>query len=252
MKSRYSIDITGMRFNKPTVIKGLNEYTTNNGCRGYQKWLCVCDCGKDVITNSYQLIRGVSGSCGIYGCGGSNYIEPDIIGKKFGKLTVIKLLEEKIYKQRAWLCECDCGNFKKTTTAKLSTGQSTNCGCSLIIYADRSIPAKKKEIYANYKRSALLRNLIFELSFEDLCDIIKSTCLYCGSDPKNIKLSNTEYRTPGKYIYNGIDRFNNTIGYVKDNCVPCCFTCNSAKGNSNIEEFLEYLNRLKVVYEQKH
>jgi hypothetical protein len=250
MPSIYNIDLTGRTFNKLTVIEGLNEYSINNGCRGYQKWCCRCNCGLMVITNSYQLLRGVSGSCGIAGCGGRNHKEPELIGKKFGKLTVVELLNEKMYGQRAWLCRCDCGNFKKATTAKLNMGQSTNCGCSLLVYKDRSLPAKKY-VYADYKRRATLRGLSFEILFEDFCVIIASNCFYCGAPPSNIRLSNTQYRTPGKCTYNGIDRFNNNIGYQKDNCMPCCSTCNTAKGRETIEEFVEYIKKLKVIYKKR-
>jgi hypothetical protein len=62
MGNRFNVDLTGRKFNKLTAVEGLNEYSTNNGCMGYQKWLCVC------------------------GCGGRHYKEPKLIGKKFGKL----------------------------------------------------------------------------------------------------------------------------------------------------------------------
>lgn len=48
----------------------------------------------------------------------------------------------------------------------------------------------------------------------------------------------------GNLTYNGIDRKNNTLGYLPDNVVPCCKTCNWAKGKKSYEEFMEYLRRV--------
>ena len=33
----------------------------------------------------------------------------DLTGQKFGKLTVIKRVENDIYGAAKWLCKCDCG-----------------------------------------------------------------------------------------------------------------------------------------------
>jgi hypothetical protein len=44
--------------------------------------------------------------------------------------------------------------------------------------------------------------------------------------------------------YNGIDRVDNEKGYLVENCVPCCFTCNSLKKSvtkSIIEKAYKFL-----------
>ena len=51
----------------------------------------------------------------------------DLIGVKFGKLSVIAPEESKNGKTR-WLCECECGKQKIICTQDL--GKNTNsCGC---------------------------------------------------------------------------------------------------------------------------
>lgn len=52
----------------------------------------------------------------------------NLIGKRFGKLTVIKLsyIEGKISK---WLCKCDCGNEKEILAKNLKKGRTLSCGC---------------------------------------------------------------------------------------------------------------------------
>ena len=52
-------DLTGMRFGRLTVIKReYNKSGTN------ARWLCKCDCGKEVIVRSHHLTMGKQQSCG--------------------------------------------------------------------------------------------------------------------------------------------------------------------------------------------
>ncbi|KKK85990.1 hypothetical protein LCGC14_2767730, partial [marine sediment metagenome] len=53
----------------------------------------------------------------------------DVIGKKFGKLTVVKEDIGRPGKRRYLVCECDCGNFKSIRKYNLTNGQTTSCGC---------------------------------------------------------------------------------------------------------------------------
>ena len=53
----------------------------------------------------------------------------DLTGKKFDRLTVIKLYGKDKNYHRLWLCQCNCGN---TTIAHLGTllnGHKKSCGC---------------------------------------------------------------------------------------------------------------------------
>ena len=56
----------------------------------------------------------------------------DIIGKKFGKLTVIRLAEIKIINNRKrtfYECKCECGNIVIRNKDKLKEGRMSSCGC---------------------------------------------------------------------------------------------------------------------------
>lgn len=61
----------------------------------------------------------------------------DLVGKRFGKLTVISISENDYYyknhnKMLRWVCECDCGNIVEVTGANLRNGYTKSCGCQLI------------------------------------------------------------------------------------------------------------------------
>jgi hypothetical protein len=50
----------------------------------------------------------------------------------------------------------------------------------------------------------------------------------------------------GQWTYNGLDRIDNAKPYTMENVVPCCATCNRAKLNLTVEEFLA---RIKSIAE---
>lgn len=58
-------DITGMEFNRLTVIKRAEDRITPGGVK-LIRWLCECSCGsgKEVIANAYDLKTGHTKSCG--------------------------------------------------------------------------------------------------------------------------------------------------------------------------------------------
>jgi len=53
----------------------------------------------------------------------------NLIGQKFGRLTVIKKCDYLINKGSVWLCECECGNTKEVTAKSLRSGHCKSCGC---------------------------------------------------------------------------------------------------------------------------
>lgn len=54
-------DLTGMRFNRLTVIRPAEKSRT-----GETRWVCRCDCGKETIVQSNNLKSGLVKSCGCY------------------------------------------------------------------------------------------------------------------------------------------------------------------------------------------
>ena len=43
----------------------------------------------------------------------------DLVGKRFGRLVVLKRDENKKSKSVYWICQCDCGNIKSIDGASL-------------------------------------------------------------------------------------------------------------------------------------
>lgn len=57
----------------------------------------------------------------------------DLTGKRFGKLIVLKRIEDYVFnsgrKERQWLCKCDCGNEINVIGTNLKRGNTKSCGC---------------------------------------------------------------------------------------------------------------------------
>jgi hypothetical protein len=57
----------------------------------------------------------------------ANFI--DLIGQRFGLLTVISRAENDTYGQARWNCRCDCGGTSTVLSRSLRKNLSTSCGC---------------------------------------------------------------------------------------------------------------------------
>ena len=53
----------------------------------------------------------------------------DLLGQRFGKLTVIARAENNKHNSAMWLCKCDCGTEKIIQGDCLLKGHTKSCGC---------------------------------------------------------------------------------------------------------------------------
>lgn len=182
-----------------------------------------------------------------------------LTGQVFGRLTV-KGLHHCIKEKSFWTCECECGTIKVVSGRSLRGNSTKSCGC-LRVDTTRMMGKRSKGrisktsknpreahlnlIISRYKASSRNKGLEFNLTNEEFSLISTRDCHYCGESPKSrFKDYTHSYRYNGEFLYNGIDRINNEIGYAIDNCLPCCSSCNRAKHTKTYEEFTQYLNRV--------
>jgi hypothetical protein len=128
----------------------------------------------------------------------------------------------------------------------LTRGTTNSCGCLFkeIAGTYHKLPfgeAAFNDLCARYKLSALERNLDFNLSIDEIRHLTKQDCYYCGISPYRTHKVN---KRVGEYIYNGIDRIDNTIGYTVENCVSCCYICNRMKHAMAHIEFIQHIERI--------
>lgn len=53
----------------------------------------------------------------------------DITGQKFGRLTVLRRVDNIPTRHARWLARCDCGNETIVESARIRRGKTKSCGC---------------------------------------------------------------------------------------------------------------------------
>jgi hypothetical protein len=53
----------------------------------------------------------------------------ELIGQRFGRLTVVERQDKDNKANWRWLCRCDCGNTKTICGRSLTGGATKSCGC---------------------------------------------------------------------------------------------------------------------------
>ena len=155
----------------------------------------------------------------------------DLTGKRIGRLLVLRRTPGRVTR---WLCRCDCGTEKEIYATNLLRN-TRSCGC---LKQEQTRQAEGRACarwnWRNYRKNAAVRGLEFDLSLDDFIILTGQDCYYCGRPPQQIV---KRPRCFGVHVYNGIDRLDNTQGYIRGNCVPCCRRCNTAKSNQTLAEF---------------
>ena len=115
-------DLTGQVFGYLTVISDTGK--TNNARNII--WKCQCKCGNEIEIPGSYLTKGSTTSCGCYK---KELSTKDLIGQRFGKLTVLESTDERIRDYVVWKCQCDCGNICYVQSWCLNNGHTNSCGC---------------------------------------------------------------------------------------------------------------------------
>lgn len=176
----------------------------------------------------------------------------NLVGQRFARLLVLKQLPDRTVRGKIlWLCLCDCGNETKTISADIKRGKKRSCGClkretSIAFIKARINPDSSfRRLYLNYQFNAAKQKRDFALSREDFRRLTSAACHYCGRRPSSVQVCGET----GRYVYNGIDRRDSSLGYVLENCVACCWTCNQMKSTFAEGAFLKGVD---AIYLHQH
>lgn len=167
-------------------------------------------------------------------------------GTTFSLWTVVGPPQKKGHTY-AYLCRCACGCEAVREGSLLRAGRTRGCRrctmrgqerpASRLAYGESS----RNEAIGCYRRNAKARGIAFELSSEEAAELFASNCHYCGSPPSNVM---RKKRCFGEFVYSGMDRIDNDVGYVHGNVVACCSTCNMAKSGATTSQFLAWARRV--------
>lgn len=125
IRARNFKDLSNKKFGRLFVIDyyGKNKY-------GQTLWNTICDCGNVCITIGVLLSNGSATSCGCYHkerARDSSF--KDLTNRKYGMLTVLSAEFKNKNGSYMWLCSCECGGTKITSSSSLVEGKTISCGC---------------------------------------------------------------------------------------------------------------------------
>ena len=229
----HSFNLIGQKYGKLTIINFIGSQKDK-----YQKskkiWKCKCECGNECIVSQSRLISRKNQSCGC-----SRRL--DLSGKKFGKLTVIKYIEDRNLNKKTnkklktkhaiWLVLCDCGTELRAEAGYLKGGKIKSCGClKKIKTIHGEIPISLWTIINSHakKRKILLSitpKYIWELYLKQ-----NKKCAMSGVEI-SFKKRYIEYSTAS------LDRIDSSKGYVEGNVQWVHKWVNLMKSDMTIKEF---------------
>lgn len=134
-------DLTGMKFGLWTVLQRDMEATTVA-----PRYICQCECGTVKSVDKYALKNGKSWHCGcqaekVRKQSAERYIEKfrageyeqkpaEMIGRRYGKLTVVSKIGDDAASKSSYVCQCDCGNKIVVSYQNLANQKGRrSCGC---------------------------------------------------------------------------------------------------------------------------
>jgi len=190
-------------------------------------------------------------------------------GQRIGRLIFQEELP-KIGNKRQLKFQCDCGSIYVTYCASsVASGRISSCGCyhrEVIKERGKTWVTKPKGMAArnglfwNYCIKAKRHNQEFTLTKDEFSRFTSSNCFYCGAPPekefqsrksrfmqndgRRIKTGELIPSYNGGCLFNGLDRIDSSMGYVLNNVVPCCWTCNQAKSNMSQEAFYGWVVKI--------
>lgn len=141
-------DLTGQRFGRLIAVRPTEQRRSSSVV-----WECICDCGNTAFTASADLCNGKTKSCGCIkketaarnGAGNIDN-EKELLGKRFGRLTVVGRSEKRYHAAALWECRCDCGNTTFLIAHKIKSGKAKSCGCLRREYLDSRGKARQIDL----------------------------------------------------------------------------------------------------------
>ena len=143
-----------------------------------------------------------------------------------------------------------CGSV---TDKRLQTiEKAKSCGCMQSKRVGKAVGSGRRTaegtrveintLISIYKSNARKRGIVFDLSYHQFKTLVDSECYFCGDTGGNT----LRKRNYNDYSYTGIDRVDNSIGYLPSNCISCCSWCNRAKNNGTFENFIDKCKKITL------
>ena len=195
-KYRKEHDVIGKKFGRLTALEFVG---IDNQMATYR---FQCDCGKIVVRSLHSVASGNTNSCGCLLDDLRDSTKYDLIGQRFGKLTVMSYAGQNAYGGTRLECRCDCGNTIITLRNSLVQGSVKTCGCTRSI-GENNIKNILDNDKIQYKQQYSFSDLISEAGGYPLYDF---AILHQGSVIRLIEFDGDQHNRPYEY-FGGVENF---------------------------------------------
>lgn len=163
---------------------------------------------------------------------------PQILGKKFGQLTVEAKEAGSDPKHPRWTCKCDCGNICSATSSDLTKSLKISCPPCGRLRTGVKLWKGAGEISGHFwnqvRQSAKVRNLSLDVTKEDAWDLFLKQKGICALSGVTIEIKRCNDNTAS------LDRIDSSKGYTLDNIQWVHKRINWMKGDTTEKEFIEW------------
>lgn len=157
----------------------------------------------------------------------------DLVGERFGKLTVISLEVATPYLKRRWLCKCDCGNYCTRLESSLHNssrdGRVSSCGCisQSFLKPGNSDLCKKA---GKHRKDAFVNGSNVQMTFRD------GTISTNSSGCQGVSWSNSAHKW---HCYVGYQNYRCNLGFYEniEDAISIRKLAEKAIQENNFEDF---------------
>ena len=203
-----------------------------------KKWECECDCGKICYYPANYLNSSHASSCGCKK-------KPNLIGKKFGRLTVMSAFGINKNGHKIWNCKCDCGKLRTAIGTKLVNGRTQSCGCKK---REETIKRQWKgygeisgSFWTRIVNQAKIRNFEVNVTIEDIWNLFLKQEKKCKLTSLPLNFSSSYWATNGTA---SLDRINSKLGYIDGNIQWIHKDVNQMKMDLDEKYFIELCKKI--------
>ncbi len=212
--------------------------------RGYQRkdgsyYYISCKECYNKYQNQYNLKIGKTQTT-------HNLPKNNLLGQKFGLLTVIEYSGKKQLKNRkrhVWLCNCNCGNQKIILDHSLKCGKTRSCGClskssgknSALYTGFEDISGK---VWSKIKSGAKSRNLEFSISVKYAWNLFLEQNRQCSLTGRDLVFAETSEKQDSGHTTASLDRIDSALGYTENNIQWVHKDINQMKWTLSQEDFI--------------
>jgi len=220
--------------------------------RGLQFWKCRCRCGYERQFSTSYLNTGLPSRCpecrkSLRGTSEAELVGR-LVGKTFGKYTVIELAGRNKYGTRQWRCRCTCGQERLLGTSALSgNGKWKASQCPACLRLEMEIHSRTLEVpprfWQRFLGQAARRGVRVSVSQEEALALFRQQAGRCALSGEPLHF--TQLRTNfSRYTTASLDRIDSGKPYETGNIQWVHKKVNMMKGSLGQQEFLGWCSRV--------